>query len=102
MLTLGEQHRRPLVVADPALCCRAAICEVRRQQYVQTEIRQRTFERHETYPLENDVAPWIGQDLFLDPVTTISGGIPHRYAGMPACTWEVSECVSRFSSEKYV
>ena len=41
VLALGEQHRRALVVADPRRVAAAAVGQVRRQQHVQAEIRQR-------------------------------------------------------------
>ena len=52
-----------------------AIREVRREQHVEMEISERALERHEPNALENDVAPRIGQDLFLDPIAAVSGRV---------------------------
>ena len=67
---------------------------------MQTEIGQRTLERHESDALDNHVAPGIGQDLFLDPVATINGGIPNsirRNAGLHL--GDLGACVPLFLRE---
>ena len=45
VLALGEQHRRALVVADPRGVAGARVREMRREQHVQMEIRERALER---------------------------------------------------------
>ena len=48
---------------------------MRREQHVQVEIRERALERDEPHALQHDVAPRIGQDLLLDPIAAVSGGV---------------------------
>ena len=83
-------------------CCRRPVREVRGEQDVQTEIGERALERHETHALEDDVAPGISQDLFLDPIAAVGGSVLNPVCRNAGRDLEVSDRVSRFSSEKYV
>ena len=65
------QRRRAFVVPDPAGIFPAAIRQMGRQQSVQAIVGQRALQRDEADPLQHDIAVRIGEDFFLDPVTSL-------------------------------
>ena len=75
VVALGEEHRRPFVVADPRRIAAAAVGQVRGEDHVEAEIRERAPERHEPHALQHDVAPRIGQHLFLDAIAAVNGRV---------------------------
>ena len=75
VLALGEEHRHPFVVAEPRGIAAAAVGQVRGEDHVEVEICERASERHEPHALQHDVAPRIGQDLFLDAIAAVNGRV---------------------------
>ena len=83
VVALGEEHRRHFVVADPRRIAAAAVGQVRGEDHVEAEIRERALERHEPHALQRDVAKRIGQHLFLDAIAAVNGRVANlvrRYA----------------------
>jgi hypothetical protein len=75
VLALGEQHERPLVIADPRRVATAPVGEVRGQQHVQPKIGQPPAKGHETNALKHDVAPRVGKHFLLDAIASVDSGV---------------------------
>ena len=71
----GEQHRRALVLTDPAGVVRPGIDEMRRQQGKQAILRDVADQRLEGHLLDQHLATRIGEDLLLDAPAPVTGGV---------------------------
>ena len=80
-VALGEQHRRALVVTDPGGVAGPAVAEMRRQQRVQTIVRQRALQRGESHPLQDDIGGRIGNDVLVYLIAAVERDVPQVKCG---------------------
>src|SRR5581483_12022781 len=73
----GEEHRHALVVSNPPIISVPAVREMRREQCEQAIVRQASFERFESYLLQNYAAVRIGQDLLVNAIAARDMRIRH-------------------------
>ncbi len=66
-----EQGRHAFIVADPTGIFAAAIRQMRRQQRVQAIVGQRALQGHEANPLQHHIPVGVGENFFLDPVSSL-------------------------------
>ena len=71
---LREEHRHALVVGDPGCIAGAAIDEVGCEQRIEAIVADRARERLKLDPLQQDVAPRIGEHQLFEPVAPVGAG----------------------------